>query len=99
MNERGDALLETVMIAPVILLIGLVATEFGVSALRRSQLSESIRSTVNRELVNAQDSEDVQEGQQIEFILKEKLKGEEKEFSLAIPNIENLLSFYIWGNK
>jgi len=31
------------------------------------------------------------------LILKENLKG--KEFTLAIPNIENLLSFYIWGNK
>ncbi len=33
------------------------------------------------------------------LILKENLKGEIKEFSIAIPNIENLLSFYIWGNK
>ena len=33
------------------------------------------------------------------LILKQNLKGKEKDLSLAIPNIENLLSFYIWGNK
>ena len=33
------------------------------------------------------------------LILKENLKGEAKDLNLAIPNIENLLSFYIWGNK
>jgi len=33
------------------------------------------------------------------LILKGNLKGEIKDISLAIPNIENLLSFYIWGNK
>ena len=75
MNERGDALLETVLIAPVLLLMGLLATEFGISALRRSQLSESIRSTINFELINAKDSEVLQDGRLIEFSLKEKLKN------------------------
>jgi len=74
MNERGDALLETVLIAPVVLLLGLVATEFGVSALRRSWLSESIRSTISLELINAQDGEIFQDGYQMEHLIKEKLK-------------------------
>lgn len=74
MKERGEALLETVLIAPVLLMVGLMATEFGASALRRAQLSEGIRSAINLELVNAQDGEAFQDGRQIKAALTEKLK-------------------------
>lgn len=75
MNERGDALIETALIAPVLLFIGLLATEFGVSAINRSQLSETIRSTVNMELVGVQSSDEIYDGRTIEVKIGEKLKA------------------------
>ena len=73
MSERGEALLETVLIAPLLLFMGLVSTEYGASALKRAELSENIRSMVNLELINSSVSNADEYAQQIESILKNKL--------------------------
>jgi len=51
-GEKGEALLESLLFAPVLLLLGIMATEFGLLSLRRAQLSEAIRASVAIELLD-----------------------------------------------
>lgn len=75
MSERGEALIETVLIAPILLLIGLFATEYGASALSRSQLSEGIRSTVNLELLNAENLNEIDNGHRLKIEIEKNLEA------------------------